>query len=139
MKLLFTLFAGLLMTVSVFAQTDLLVKGKVLDDAGSPMPGTNVLLKGTSVGVSTDANGDYSMNIPTGRADAVLMFSFIGYETKEVVVGTQSLINVTLSADIHSLTEVVVIGYSEQSKARTTAAVSKLKPDELKNTSNPNP
>jgi TonB-linked SusC/RagA family outer membrane protein len=139
MKLLFTLFAGLLMTVSVFAQTDLLVTGKVLDDTGSPMPGTNVILKGTSIGVSTDANGDYSLSIPSGRTDAILMFSFIGYEPQEVVVGTHSTINVTLNADVQSLSEVVVIGYSEQSKARITAAVSKMKPDELKNTTNPNP
>lgn len=139
MKIIFTLFASLLITGSVFAQKDQLVKGKVLDETGAPMPGTNVVLKGTTNGVSTDANGDYSLNIPTGKADAVLTFSFIGYEPMEVVIGAQTQINVTLKADIQSLNEVVVIGYTEQSKTRTTASVSKLKPEELKNTTNPNP
>jgi len=140
MKIIITLLvAGLLMTVSVFAQTDLLVKGKVLDETGQPVPGTNVLIKGTTIGVSTDANGDYAIGIPSANANAVLVFSFIGYTTQEVSVATQSVINITLAADVQSLREVVVVGYSEQSKTRITAAISKLDPQELKNTTNPNP
>ena len=139
MKIIFTVFAGLLITVSVFAQTDQLVKGRVVDETGQPLPGTNVIIKGTSAGVSTDANGDYVLNVPAGSTNAILTFSFIGYEPLEVAIGSQTQINITLKSDIQSLSEVVVIGYSEQSRARTTAAVSKLKPEELKNTTNPNP
>lgn len=139
MRTIFTACAGLLFTFSVLAQSDHLIKGKVSDEAGQPVPGVNVILKGTTIGVSTDSNGDYAMSIPSGNPQAVLVFSFIGYQTQEVSAGAQSVINITLVSDIQSLSEVVVVGYSEQSKTRTTAAISTLDADELKNASNPNP
>ena len=139
MKIIFTLFAGLLFTASVFAQSDLLVKGKVLDESGQPLPGASIILKGTSIGVTTDANGNYALDIPATDTQPTLMFSFIGYQTQEISVAGRSVIDVTLIADVQSLNEVVVVGYSEQSRERTTAAISKMDEEQLRNAPNPNP
>ncbi|HET7180546.1 MAG TPA: carboxypeptidase-like regulatory domain-containing protein, partial [Chryseosolibacter sp.] len=86
------------------AQTD--VKGKVTDEAGEPLPGTNVLVKGSTTGTTTDSQGDFEIAVPPG--DAVLVFSFIGYETTEVNVAGQSTINISLKPSMESLSEVVV-------------------------------
>src|SRR5687768_15741965 len=139
MKNLFTLFAGLLITASVCAQTDQLVKGKVLDEAGQPLPGASVLLKGTTIGVTTNANGDYAVTVPSSDAQRVLTFSFIGYQTREIPVAGQSEINISLTPDVQSLGEVLVVGYAEQSRSRITAAIASMDEADLKNTSNPNP
>src|SRR5688572_14483178 len=74
-----------LFTLSAFvAQAQVAVRGKVTDETGSGLPGTNVLVKGSTSGTTTDSNGDYAIDVP--QANAVLVFSFIGYETKEVEV-----------------------------------------------------
>lgn len=139
MKIMFTVFAGLLFTASVLAQSDQRVKGKVIDESGLPLPGASVIVKGTTTGVTTDANGIYALDIPAGNPQPTLMFSFIGYQTQEIAVSGRSVIDVTLMADVQSLSEVVVVGYSEQSRARTTAAISKIDEEQLRNTPNPNP
>ncbi|WP_207431389.1 SusC/RagA family TonB-linked outer membrane protein [Sabulibacter ruber] len=98
------------------------VTGRVLlsdDDQGSP--GVSVYVKGTTIGTSTSLNGEYSINVPS--PEAVLVFSFIGYVTQEVVVGSKSQVNVTLKADVNSLEEVVVVGYGEQKKESVVAAI----------------
>lgn len=131
MMALFSLAAG--------AQSNQLVRGKVFDESGQPLPGASVLLKGTTSGVSTDANGNFVIDIPSVAAQPVLVFTFIGYQTQEVAVAGRSVVEVTLAGDVQSLAEVVVVGYSEQSKERTTAAISTLDKEALKNTPNPNP
>ena len=81
------------------------VSGKVTDaETGDNLPGVNIIIKGTSVGTSTDATGSYSLTV--SGDDAVLVFSFIGYLTTEVPVGNQTIINQTLNSDIKSLEEV---------------------------------
>src|SRR5690606_4851055 len=85
------------------------ISGTVTDGNGTPLPGVNVIVKGTTIGTATDANGRYSLDV-SGN-DAVLVFSFIGYVTQEVVVGNQTTIDVTLVSDVMSLEEVVVVGY----------------------------
>ena len=106
-----------------WAQT-LSVTGKVSDDKGEGLPGVTVLLKGTSIGTSTDPAGKYSLNVPNG--DGTLVISFIGYNTQEVAVNNRTSINVTLSADVKSLEEVVVVGYGTQRKRDITSAVSNI-------------
>ena len=99
------------------------VKGKVTDtESNESLPGVNVLIKGTTAGVITDANGDYSINVNTD--EDVLVFSFVGYATQEVVVGTRSVIDVSLALDFQSLSEVVVTGYSVDDRRETTGSVS---------------
>lgn len=101
------------------------VTGKVTDEEGVAMPGVNVLEKGTTNGTATDATGNYRLNVVS--SNAVLVFSFVGSETKELAVGDQSEISVTLPASALSLSEVVVIGYGTQKRSDVTGAISSLK------------
>lgn len=110
-------------------EVDFVVQGKVTDDLDSPLPGVNILVKGTIVGTTTDAEGRYSLSVPS--QDAVLVFSFIGYTTQELVVGDRSVIDVSLSADIQTLGEVTVIGYGTQRRETVTGAVSTMKTKDI--------
>src|SRR5690554_5901828 len=92
---------------SLRAQT-IEVTGQVTDESGEPIPGATVLVKGTTTGMATDMDGRYSMST---SADAVLVFSFIGFQPQEVVIGNRSIIDIKLVSDFGSLEEVVVIGY----------------------------
>ena len=105
------------------------VKGKVLDELASPIPGANVLLKGTAIGTSTDANGEYSITVPD--ENAVLVFSFIGYVSEEITVGDRTEINITLTPDIRQLNEVVVVGYGTQKRTSVTGAISSVSSEEI--------
>ncbi|QEM11258.1 DUF4974 domain-containing protein [Mucilaginibacter rubeus] len=100
------------------------INGKVTDDAGLPMPGVTVKVKGTNVSAQTDLQGRYSINIPDANTDGViLVFSFIGYASQEVPVSGNSLINVQLKAASNSLNEVIVVGYGTQKKENLTGSV----------------
>jgi len=117
-SLVFLLFAGLQV---VLAQTT--VTGKVTSSAdGLGLPGVSVVLKGTTIGIVTDSDGDYSITVPDSRA--ALQFSFIGFITQEVVVGTQTVVNVSLVETMLQMDEVVVtaLGIKRQTKALSYAA-----------------
>ena len=90
--------------------------------------GVNVIEKGTTNGTITDIGGNYSIDVPSG---AVLVFSYIGYVSKDVLVGNNSVVNATLSEDMQSLDEVVVVSYGTQKKRDLTGSVSKVNADEL--------
>jgi iron complex outermembrane receptor protein len=105
------------------------ISGTILDINGIPLPGVNVLEKGTSNGVMTDFDGNYSIAVST--EEAVLMFSSIGFESQEITVGQQSQINLTMVVSIDSLNEVVVIGYGTTKKGDLTGAVSSVSEDDL--------
>ncbi|WP_051210810.1 SusC/RagA family TonB-linked outer membrane protein [Runella zeae] len=125
-------------TAPLFAQVaNITVKGTVKSaDTGENLPGVSIALRGTTTGTTTDVNGAFSLSVPrNGR----LVFSSVGFEAQEIPVNDRSIIDVKLSGDVKALGEVVVVGYTQQSRAKTSAAVSKLNPDELKNTTNPNP
>ena len=97
--------------------------GKVTDTStGEPMPGVNVLIKGTTVGTLTDGNGAYNLSVPD-PANAILVFSFIGYGTKEVPVAGNSTISIGLDPELTGLEEVVVIGYGTAKKSDLTGSV----------------
>ena len=98
------------------------ITGRVIgDDEPDGMPGVNVLLQGTMTGTVTDLEGNYSIEVPGG--DAVLVFSSVGYITQEIVVGSQTVVNVELASDVTALQEIVVIGYGVQKKEDATGAV----------------
>jgi len=100
------------------------VSGKVTDESGQPLPGVSVIIKGTSRGMVTDMNGNYTISgIPE---NAILVFSFLGMKTQEVVVGKQININVTLKQDFIGLDEVVAIGYGTMKKRDLTGAISSV-------------
>ena len=100
------------------------ITGKVVDETGTGMPGVNVVVKGTSVGTTTDAEGVYRLNVTTEQAGGTLVFSFIGYSVKEQAINNQSSINVSMIPDISELTEVVVVGYGTQEKRDVTSSIS---------------
>jgi TonB-linked SusC/RagA family outer membrane protein len=107
----------------------LAVSGKVSDPQGVPLPGVNVLVKGTTIGTTTDANGDFRIDAP--NENVTLVFSFIGYMSQEVALNGQSAINITLVEDITSLGEVVVVGYGTQEKKEVTSAISQVSGTEI--------
>lgn len=105
------------------------VTGKVTaQDDGSPVPGVNVLEKGTNNGTVTDSDGNYRISVGTG---STLVFSFVGYVTQESSVGGQSAINISLASDVTSLSEVVVVGYGTQEKKELTSSVTSLKSEDF--------
>src|SRR5687768_2054438 len=105
--------------------------GKVTDESGVGMPGVNVVVQGTSNGTTTDSEGLYRLNIPADQNSGTLVFSFIGYGNQEIPINNQSVINVTMLADVQSLTEVVVVGYGTQEKRDVTAAISQISGDAI--------
>lgn len=108
-----------------------LITGKVTDSSGDALPGASILVKGTSIGVISDLEGEFQVTIPDGVSDPVLVFSFIGFENQEIEVGNQSTINVVLSENLSSLEEVVVVGYGTQKKSDLTGAVSTISGKDL--------
>ncbi len=121
------MFLMLLTLLSASAQ-DRRVSGKI-SGADGAIPGATVLLKGSVSGTATNANGEYTLAIK--GSNPVLVISGIGYKTKEVTVGAQSTVNVTLEEDVTSLSEVIVTGYAITNKKESTAAVSIVKAKDL--------
>ncbi|MDR0714202.1 MAG: TonB-dependent receptor [Bacteroidales bacterium] len=105
------------------------IRGAVTDENGDPVPGVNITVKGTTTGVITDANGKYSVIVP--NPDAVLVFSFVGYASQEIIAGDRTDINVTMSEDATEIEEVVVVGYGVQKKESSVASIVQVKGDEL--------
>ena len=106
------------------------VTGTVTDETGEPLPGVNVVIKGTSTGRVTDINGQYAINVP--NQDAVLTFSFIGYTMQEIAVGNRRVIPVTLREDTQAIDEVVVVGYGVQRKRDVTGSIANVKGELLR-------
>ncbi|WP_242919929.1 SusC/RagA family TonB-linked outer membrane protein [Pontibacter liquoris] len=110
-------------------QTDVTVQGKVTDENGAALPGVTVVLKGSTRGTATDVNGTYTLAVPA--TGATLVFSYIGYSTKEVAVGNQTSLNVALGQDTKALQEVVVVGYGTQKKSDLTGSVTSVSEEEF--------
>jgi TonB-linked SusC/RagA family outer membrane protein len=126
-KRVYFLIISLFLSIVSFAQVD--VSGTITGDDGSPVTGATVVEKGTSNGVISDVNGNYSIRV--SDAESVLVFSFVGKETKEVPVGGQTQIDVVLEDGLKDLDEVVVVGYGVQKKKLTTGANLNVSGDDL--------
>lgn len=113
----------LMLNVSLAFAQEAQVKGTVSDESDFPLPGVTVLLKGTTRGTTTDLDGKFSIAAPS---TGVLVFSFIGYNAKEVTVGNQSQITVSLDPDLSDLDEIVVVGYGTAKKSQLTGAISSV-------------
>ncbi len=120
-----TLCAFLFLCAFVSAQT---IKGKVSSDKGEPLVGASIIIKGTSIGVIADLDGNYELK--DAKDAKILVFSFIGYDSKDVAVNGQTTIDVILSEG-SALNEVVVVGYGTQKKSQTTGAISSLNSRQL--------
>ncbi|MEJ7692651.1 TonB-dependent receptor [Daejeonella sp.] len=114
-----------------FAQQSNTIRGKVQDENGLAMIGVSVRLKGTSLGVSTDTDGRFSLASP--EKEGILVFSFIGYMTQEKAVSSQSDYTISMSPDRSSLNEVVVVGYNTLRKKDVSGSVVSVSQDQLKN------
>ncbi len=121
------MFMLLLSSGSLLAQNKL-ITGKVTSDSGETMPGVSILVKGSTLGTTTDIDGNYS--ISAGEGD-VLVFSFIGMQTKEIAINSSNMYDVTLETDISQLDEVLVVGYGTTKKSDLTGSVSSVKAAEL--------
>lgn len=110
-------------------EQEFVVKGRVIDDTKEGIPGTNVSVKGTSIGVITDIDGNYEIRVPNKKS--VLIFSFIGFQTQEILIGSKTVLDVTLVDDSKLLDEVVVVAYGTKSKATITGAMATMDTKEL--------
>lgn len=115
-------------TTMVFAQQGISVSGTVTD-LGEPLPFVTVTVKGTTIGILTDLDGKFQLNVP--NANAVLQFSYIGYNTIEMPVGSQRVFNVALSEDIQALSEVVVTALATQKRVNVTGAITAVTGSEI--------
>ncbi|WP_216351001.1 SusC/RagA family TonB-linked outer membrane protein [Mucilaginibacter polytrichastri] len=113
------------------------VNGKVTDEKGLSLPGVSIALKGTAIGVVSDQDGNFSINVPDASA-GTLVFSFVGYVNQEVALTGQTNVKVSLQIDAKSLSEVVVVGYGTQKKATLTGSISVVKGGDLVKSPQPN-
>lgn len=124
---IFGVFLTLMSVQQTYAQ---IVSGKVTDETSQGVPGANILKQDTSTGVTSDFDGNFSISASQGD---VLVFSFVGYKTKSVTIGSSTIINVQLELDVASLDEVVVIGYGTARKSDLTGAISQVSAKSFEN------
>jgi TonB-linked SusC/RagA family outer membrane protein len=116
---------------TVTSPYDLPVSGRVTDAAtGEGLPGANVGIKGSATGTTTNTQGDFALSVPNDNT--VLVFSYVGYEPREVTVGNRTTLNVALTASSQLLNQVVVIGYGRQTKRDVTTAIASVKAADIK-------
>jgi TonB-linked SusC/RagA family outer membrane protein len=124
----------LLFSLWSFGQPSM-IRGTVTDENGAPLVGVNVVIQGTTIGTTTNANGEYQIE---AGAESTLTFSFVGYLSESIVVGTQTEINITLLPDIMQLQDVVVVGYGIQRRETMTGSISKVGGEEITKSPSPN-
>lgn len=117
------------------AQENKKISGVVTDDQGETLPGVSVVIKGTSTGVSTDIDGKYQIEVPA--SGAILIFSFVGMDPKEIAVTDQTQLDVTLGSSAEQLNEVVVTGYQKIDRRLFTGSAAKIKTEEIKLAASP--
>ncbi|ANW96812.1 SusC/RagA family TonB-linked outer membrane protein [Wenyingzhuangia fucanilytica] len=124
-----TLIALLFFNMALFAQENYSLTGTVLSGTdNSPIPGANVIIKGTSTGTISDFDGNYQITVKKGD---VIVLSYLGFKTQEIVVSDQKKISTKLQEDSSELDEVVIVGYGSQKKSHLTGAISKVKNETL--------
>jgi TonB-dependent starch-binding outer membrane protein SusC len=124
--LLFVWLFGVLPHTTLATKTTLLtidqkLTGQITEESGAGIPGVSISIKGSKIGTTTDAQGNFSLNVPDGKA--ILLISSVGFVSREVPVNGRSVINLTLASGLTSLDEVVVVGYGTQRKVDLTGAV----------------
>jgi TonB-linked SusC/RagA family outer membrane protein len=130
MRKLTLLLLGI-MCIALSSQAQRTVTGKVTDDQGKPLPTVSVLVKGTTSGTTTNADGNYSLLVPANAK--ALVFSFVNFESVEMSLGSKSTINVSMTTTEKALTEVVVTGYTREKKREFTGAATVLQPKIIEN------
>lgn len=114
-------------------ETDREITGKVLDEKGEPIPGASIVVKGTTLGTSTNIEGIYQLSVPEDKD--IVIFSFVGYVSQEIRIGNAANLDITLKVDEKALEEVVVVGFGEQKKVSVTGSVSSVTSEVLQQSS----
>lgn len=134
-KLIYTLslLIGIIFNFStIYAQSYITISGKVKDKKdNSEMPGVSVILKGTDVGVISELDGSFTIQIPKTNEKPILVFTFIGYQNLETPVENKTVINVEMESSVESISEAVVVGYGVQAKKDITGSVAVIKSEDL--------
>ncbi len=133
MKRILLLSLAFLTVIAFSAMAQRTVSGKITDDTGEALPGVNVVIKGTTTGVTTDLDGNYRISVDDG---ATLIFSYVGFETQEIEVGARTTIDVTLGGATE-LQEVVVTGYNSTTKEKSSIAAATISNKTIENRPNP--
>ena len=128
-KLSLILFLLLVTLASIFSQHRI-ISGRVVDDTGNPLVGATIIIRGTAQGTVSDQNGNYSITVPGDGAR--LMFSYTGYSSQQVEIGTTDIVDITLDTDIIGLEDIVVVGYAPQRRKDITGSVSTVKGEEIR-------
>ncbi|MBO0359196.1 TonB-dependent receptor [Hymenobacter sp. BT186] len=110
---------------------DVTITGQVRDEKGEALPGVTVVIKGTTIGASTDAQGNFSLRVPEANANGTLLVSYVGYQAQEVPLSGRTTLNVALKPDAQALNEVVVVGYGTQKRSDVTGSVVSVPQDRL--------
>lgn len=126
-----TVLALVLTLAAVQAAPVKSISGNVRDKAGDPITGVTVVVKSTTIGTTTDDNGNYAIKVP--EANTVLVFSCVGYVTQEIHINNRSIINIRLVAQNNSLAEAVVVGYGTQKRANLTGSVASVDMKQIDN------
>src|SRR5690606_28104464 len=105
------------------------ITGKITDENNEPLPGVNIVLKGTTTGTITDIDGNYRLTVPDDAT--TLVFSSVGYQTEEINIGNQTVINLQLTPDVRALSEIVVVGFGEKEKKDLTGSISTVSADAI--------
>ena len=121
---------SILIGLPLFAQQRVTISGRVVDDQNEPLIAVGVVQQGTTNGVITDLDGNYSITVPAG---ATIQFSSVGYVTQEIVATTTTTVNITLATDNLMIEETVVVGYGVQKKSDVTGAISQVKAEDIAN------
>ena len=119
----------------LFAQEKTITGTVTSADDGLPLPGANVVVKGETIGATTDFDGNFEIEV---TPENILIISYVGFESQEVTVGNQETINVVLSANAESLSEIVLIGYGEQDRRDLTGSIATIDSEEIQKTPNSN-
>jgi TonB-linked SusC/RagA family outer membrane protein len=131
-----TVLIMLIAVSTIFGQTETIVNGAVYDESGTPLPGANVIIEGTSTGITTDFDGNFSLSV---QSSDILLFSYIGYKTQSIPVEGRTNFSVNLLIDSEQLDEVVVVGFGTQARSLMSSSVSKIKSAEIQNSPAVNP
>lgn len=134
MRCILSLLCLFLYSMCLFAQSKK-VTGRVTDTAGEPIIGANVLVKGTTNGVISDLDGNYSLDVEPG---AILQFTYVGFVSQDISVDGRSTINVQMKEDTKSIEEVIVVGYGSQKKETLTGSVANIRGEEITKSPAPN-
>ncbi|MGB8194088.1 MAG: carboxypeptidase-like regulatory domain-containing protein, partial [Chitinophagaceae bacterium] len=135
MRKLLLLWVGCLLLCTALLAQNRTISGKVTDAKGSPIPNASVIIKGTTTGTTTDANGDFQLSVPSSAR--ALMVTSVGMAQQEVTLGNRNTFNVSLAVDERDMQEVVVVGYQQRRKRDEAGAISSVRGKDIENLPNP--